>query len=146
MRALERLRIPTLVFVNKIDRPGAGDERVMQAISERLTTAVVPMGTAHALGTRDAYFTLSSAEDTVFRARLAEALAERDEQIMAAYVEDESELPYHLLRDALAAQTMRALLHPLVLRFRDHGRGRGVIDDGPRRACCRHPQAIPMVL
>ncbi len=81
MRALQRLRIPTLVFVNKIDRPGAGDERVVQAISERLTTAVMPMGTTQAIGTRAAYFTLSSAEDTVFRARLAEVLAERDEAI-----------------------------------------------------------------
>jgi ribosomal protection tetracycline resistance protein len=113
MRALQRLRIPTLVFVNKIDRPGAGDERVLQAISERLTTAVVPMGAAHALGTRAAYFTCSSAEDARFRARLAEVLAERDEGIMAAYVEDESALSYHLLRDALAAQTMRALVHPV---------------------------------
>ena len=113
MRALERLRIPTLVFVNKIDRPGAGDERVMQAISERLTTAVVPMGTAHALGTRAAYFIRWNAEDARFRARLAEVLAECDEGIMAAYVEDESALSYQLLRDALAAQTMRALVHPV---------------------------------
>jgi len=113
MRALQRLRIPTLVFVNKIDRPGAGDERVVQDISQRLTAAVVPMGTAHALGTRAAYFTLSSAEDTAVRARLAEVLAERDEGIMSAYVEDESNLPYHLLRDALVTQTKRALLHPV---------------------------------
>src|ERR1700686_1631058 len=42
MRALRRLRIPTLMFVNKIDRPGADDERVLRAIAERLTTAVVP--------------------------------------------------------------------------------------------------------
>ena len=39
MRALQRLRIPTLVFVNKIDRPGAGDERVVRATMERLTRA-----------------------------------------------------------------------------------------------------------
>src|SRR6059036_3932319 len=45
MRTLERLRVPTLMFVNKIDRPGAGDERVVRDISERLTAAVVPMGT-----------------------------------------------------------------------------------------------------
>ena len=113
MRALQRLCIPTLVFVNKIDRPGAGDERVVQGISQRLTAAVVPMGTAHALGTRAAYFTLSSVEDTAFRARLAEVLAERDEGIMAAYVEDESNLPHHLLRDALVAQTKQALVHPV---------------------------------
>src|ERR1700726_4209356 len=79
MRALQRLRIPTLVFVNKIDRAGAGDERVVQAISERLTTAVVPMGTTYELGTRAATFPLSGEEDTVFRARLAEVIAERDE-------------------------------------------------------------------
>jgi ribosomal protection tetracycline resistance protein len=113
MRALQRLRIPTLVFVNKIDRPGADEERVLQAISERLTPAVVPMGTASALGTRAATFTLWSAEDTTFRAQLAEVLAERDEGIMAAYVEDEAKLPYDLLHDALAAQTKRVLLHPV---------------------------------
>src|SRR5213596_3658775 len=45
MRALQRLRIPTLMFINKIDRTGAGDERVLTAIAERLTTEVVPMGT-----------------------------------------------------------------------------------------------------
>ena len=43
MRALQRLRIPTLLFVNKIDRTGADEARVLQAISERLTTAIVPM-------------------------------------------------------------------------------------------------------
>src|SRR5438445_3752387 len=32
MRALRRLRVPTLLFVNKIDRAGAGEEPVMQAI------------------------------------------------------------------------------------------------------------------
>ena len=57
VRALQRLCIPTHVLVNKIDRPGADDERVVQGISQRLTAAVVPMGTAHALGTRAAYFT-----------------------------------------------------------------------------------------
>src|SRR5229473_3730747 len=60
MRALQRLRIPTLIFVNKIDRPGADDARVLRAIAERLTTAVVPMGTVRAIGTRTARFDLSA--------------------------------------------------------------------------------------
>src|SRR4249920_4254608 len=46
MRALQRLRVPTLVFVNKIDRAGAGEERVLRAIAARLSPAVVPMGSA----------------------------------------------------------------------------------------------------
>src|SRR5437667_6411930 len=44
MRALQRLQVPTLMFVNKVDRAGAGDERVVRAISERLTPAIVAMG------------------------------------------------------------------------------------------------------
>src|ERR687894_2707236 len=31
MRALQRLHVPTLIFVNKIDRAGADDERVLRA-------------------------------------------------------------------------------------------------------------------
>ena len=112
MRALQRLRIPTLMFINKIDRPGAGDERVLKAISERLTTAAAPMGTARELGTRAASFRVSCAGDTQL-SRVAEIVAERDEGILAAYVEDESRLPYDQLREELAAQTKRALLSPV---------------------------------
>src|SRR2546428_8126152 len=56
MRALQRLRVPTLVFVNKIDRTGAGDERVLRAISEQLTPAIVAMGSTRELGTPAADF------------------------------------------------------------------------------------------
>jgi ribosomal protection tetracycline resistance protein len=57
MRALQRLDVPTLLFVNKIDRPGADPERVLDAIEQRLTSEVVPMGSASGLGTREAEFT-----------------------------------------------------------------------------------------
>jgi ribosomal protection tetracycline resistance protein len=55
-RALERLEIPTLLFVNKIDRIGADPERVLDEIEQRLTPSVVPMGSATGLGTRAAAF------------------------------------------------------------------------------------------
>jgi ribosomal protection tetracycline resistance protein len=56
MRALQRLDVPTLLFVNKIDRAGAEPERVLDEIEQRLTTDVVPMGSADGLGTRTASF------------------------------------------------------------------------------------------
>src|SRR3982074_2266790 len=49
MRALRRLRVPTLMFVNKIDRPGASEARVLRAISERLGLATIPMGSTRAV-------------------------------------------------------------------------------------------------
>src|SRR6266851_2526898 len=85
MRALQRLRVPTLMFVNKIDRRGAASERVLRAISERLTPAIVAMGSVRDAGTRAADFTTAGGADAAFTARLAEVLAERSDSILAAY-------------------------------------------------------------
>ena len=53
-RALQRLAIPTVLFVNKIDRAGADCESVLRGIASRLTPAAVPLGTPSGLGTRAA--------------------------------------------------------------------------------------------
>ncbi len=110
---LQRLRIPTLIFVNKIDRAGAQYERLLQSISERLTPAIIPMGSARDLGTRAADFTPHGAADVAFAARLADLLADHDDELLAAYVDDEKEVSYRRLRGELAAQTGRALVHPV---------------------------------
>ena len=44
MRTLQRLHIPTLIFINKIDRVGARSERLLRRISEKLSPAIVSMG------------------------------------------------------------------------------------------------------
>src|SRR5256886_14031526 len=43
MRALQRLGVPTLLFVNKMDRRGADPARVLEQIGERLTDAAIPV-------------------------------------------------------------------------------------------------------
>src|SRR5919202_7035005 len=63
MRALQRLGVPTLMFVNKIDRRGADCERALRAIEERLTPAVVPMGGPSEPGTPAAPFAPHGAPD-----------------------------------------------------------------------------------
>jgi ribosomal protection tetracycline resistance protein len=130
MRALRRLRIPALLFVNKIDRPGAGEERVLRAISARLSPAVVPMGSASRLGTRAAGFVPWAEADAGARARLAEILAERDEAILATYIDDELGVPYARLRQELAAQTQRALVYPVFLGSAVTGAGVPELMDG----------------
>jgi ribosomal protection tetracycline resistance protein len=112
MRAVQRLRIPTLLFVNKIDRAGACYERVLEAISERLTPAIVAMGSVDGLGTRAARFTPWGASDAALRSRLTEVLAEHDDSILAAFVEDDA-IPNRRLREELATQTGESLVHPV---------------------------------
>jgi ribosomal protection tetracycline resistance protein len=88
-RALERLRVPTLFFVNKIDREGADPERVVAAIKERLTPAAVRVD-----------------------GDLLSALAENDEALLAAYV-DGGRVEEGQLRRALAAQARSGLVYPV---------------------------------
>src|SRR3954452_3179323 len=85
MRALQRLRVPTLFFVNKLDRRGADLARVRAEIAAKLTPAVVSPD-----------------------ASAAEVLADRDDAFLAAYLDGEGEW-----RAELAAQTARAVVHPL---------------------------------
>ena len=137
MRALPRLRIATLLHVNKIDRAGADDQRVLQAVAERLAPAVVPIGQAHDLGTRAAGFTVRNQGDVGFRTRLAEALAERDDGILAAYVEDEAWCPVcQAAKRPRRADEVDARASRL-LRLGGHGRGRRTADGGHRRAPSR---------
>ncbi|MET0133705.1 MAG: translation factor GTPase family protein [Kibdelosporangium sp.] len=88
MRALRRLRIPTLIFVNKTDRRGADPENVITGISQKLTSAVV------------------SSDNP------AEVLAEHDDALLAAYVDGTTITPDRLRRE-LATQTAKALVHPV---------------------------------
>ena len=113
MRALRRLRIPTLLFVNKTDRAGAEPGRVLADIAERLTPATVAMGSVSGAGTRGCAFLPYGADDKAFTARLAEVLAEHDEALLAAYVQDEAALPYRRLRRELVRQARRCLVHPV---------------------------------
>jgi ribosomal protection tetracycline resistance protein len=130
MRALQRLRVPTLLFVNKIDRGGAGDERVLAEISRRLSPAIVPMGRVDGLGTRAARFTAWGAGDAAFRTGLAETLTTGDDALLTAYVEDESAITYRRLRAELAAQSRRARVHPVYFGSAITGEGVGPLMGG----------------
>ena len=74
MRALRRLRVPTLFFVNKIDRRGADCERTLRGIEEWLTPAAVPMGAPTGLGTRAASFASYGPADAELEAQSKQAL------------------------------------------------------------------------
>jgi ribosomal protection tetracycline resistance protein len=113
MRALRRLRIPTIIFVNKTDRAGAHTGRVLAGIAERLTPSIVAMGSVTGLGTPGCAFRPYGRDDAAFTARPAELLAEHDEALLADFVRDEAGLSYRRLSRALAAQARQGLVHPV---------------------------------
>ncbi|GFJ83241.1 elongation factor G [Phytohabitans houttuyneae] len=108
MRTLRRLRIPTILFVNKIDRTGARYADLLAAVADKLTPDAVPMGSVTAIGTRDAAF-VERPDDPA----LVDVLTRHDDALLAAYVADEGAATPHRLRADLAAATRRASVYPV---------------------------------
>ncbi len=123
MRALQRLRVPTLLFVNKIDRMGADPAAVMAAIRARLSPDVLLMGSVADLGTRAAVFRSSEdGHDATFADRESAALAEHDETLLASYVEDRPGTAEQR-QAALVTQTRAGHLHPVFAGSASTGAG-----------------------
>ena len=112
-RVLRRLRVPTLLFVNKIDRRGARYESLLRDLRDKLELSVVPLGVTDRLGTPDAGYTPYSPDDPDFGAALLEVLTRHNDTLLAAYANDKA-LSYQRLRRELAAQTRQALVHPVM--------------------------------
>src|SRR5258706_388979 len=105
MRTLQRLGIPTLIFINKIDRSGADHERALRSIAEKLTPAAIALGSVDAAGTRGAHCVPYGASDAGFTSRLIDLLTDRNDVLLASYVAAESTVSYRRLRGELAVQT-----------------------------------------
>ncbi|MFG2054548.1 GTP-binding protein [Micromonospora sp. NPDC048930] len=112
-RTLRRLGIPTLFFVNKVDRAGADPDRVVRQIADRLSPDVVALGRVDAAGTPAARWLPAAPDDPDHTARLVDLLTAHDDALLAAYVQDERTVTAARLRAALAAQTARARVHPV---------------------------------
>jgi ribosomal protection tetracycline resistance protein len=118
-RTLRRLAIPTLLFVNKVDRSGARQDGLLAEIRERLTPDIVAMtSVTGGLGTR--------AAAVAPRAIPAEALAERDDRLLAAYVDGR---PVDGRRE-LPALVGRSRIHPLYFGSAVTGAGVPELEDG----------------
>jgi ribosomal protection tetracycline resistance protein len=82
------------------------------------------MGRVRDPGRRETTVEAFSADDAAHRATLIEVLAEHDDAILRAYVGDETGLSSARLREQLAVQTRRGIVHPVF--FGSAGLGIGV--------------------
>jgi ribosomal protection tetracycline resistance protein len=132
MRTLRRLRIPTLIFVNKIDRGGARCGGVLREIAARLTPSIVAMGTVHRPGTRGGAAVPHRDGDPAFAAALADLLTAHDDALLAACVDDPDAVPCRRLRGELAAQARRGRVHPVFFGSAITGAGLAELTAGIR--------------
>jgi ribosomal protection tetracycline resistance protein len=113
MRALQRLGVPTLIFVNKIDRMGADADRVLAAVEEKLSPAAVAMERLDRPGTRAAGVAPFGPDDAAFVGDMVAVIAEHDDGVLARYVDGGSGEDHDAIREQLATWTKRAAVHPV---------------------------------
>jgi ribosomal protection tetracycline resistance protein len=133
LRTLKRLRIPTTIFINKIDRMGADPDRVTDEIRHHLTPDVVAMGAAASLGTREATFVPYRMADTTLRSSLIDLVSMHDTDLLAALVADEAAVTADRLQAAFVKQTRAAHVHPVYAGSAATGAGVDALVDGLRR-------------
>jgi len=133
-RQADKYRVPRLIFVNKLDRMGADFDRVVDEVEERLHARALPLqmplgrerafeGLVDLLSERSLRFDPADYGRRVLdgdvppgrrdevrerRERLIERIAELDDQILAAYLEDKP----------LAADPLRAAIRRITLAAR----------------------------
>lgn len=110
--ALRNLRIPTIIFINKVDRAGAQSDGLIERIREKLTDNIIPLYRPEHIGTKDAAVAQNHLHDPAFLQACVEQLALNDEQLLAAYVEGES-ITEGRVRTALTQQVGESKLFPV---------------------------------
>jgi ribosomal protection tetracycline resistance protein len=110
--ALSKLRIPTIIFINKIDRSGAQADALIKRIKTKLTERIIPLYRTEHIGTKLACVTPNDLQDPTFMQACLEQLTLHDEQLLAAYVEGEA-ITEGRVRTALLQQVGRARLSPV---------------------------------
>ncbi|WP_020673402.1 elongation factor G [Amycolatopsis nigrescens] len=123
MRTLSRLRIPTVLFVNKIDRAGARYDELLDAVARKLTGGGIALSSVSAIGTRAAKVHPFSFADPGFADRLTERLAERSESFLDRYLADDRSIDPAACRAELVAQTAEAVVQPILFGSAITGEG-----------------------
>ena len=87
--ALRKLRIPTILFINKIDRRGAQDEELLSCVREKLSEHILSLYHTAGIGTKQVSVVRNSLHNPAFLQVCLEQLTLFDEELLAAYVEGE---------------------------------------------------------
>ncbi|MCA2222077.1 GTP-binding protein [Nonomuraea aurantiaca] len=138
MKTLRRLRVPTLIFVNKIDRAGARERELLDDIRRWLSPYTVALNTVEEIGGPDARTRrivgpdeADRSGDSVRGGQVAEMLAEHDDGILESLVEGRAPSGPQVWA-AMARQCADGVLHPVLFGSAMTGRGVGDLLDGFR--------------
>ncbi|MFJ2028757.1 GTP-binding protein [Streptosporangium sp. NPDC087985] len=120
MKTLRRLGLPTLIFVNKIDRAGAREHELLADIRRWLSPYSLAMNKVDRIGTPDA-----RSRQELRLPEAAELLAEHDDGLLECLVDGRTPA-LDRVRQAVVRQCADGVLHPVLYGSAMTGQG---VDD-----------------
>ncbi|MEO7117695.1 MAG: translation factor GTPase family protein [Candidatus Limnocylindrales bacterium] len=113
MRALQRQRVPTLLFINKIDRAGADTAYVVAELRRRLALEPIALGHVVVEGTREARYIQGDTREA--RVALVAGLAEHDDGLLRTLVAGGPLPSRATLHACLARQVRDRTAQPVIM-------------------------------
>lgn len=112
MRTLAKLHIPTLIFINKIDRIGARSTELVEDIRNKLFPRVITMNSVASIGTHDVEIKeLTNSE--AYLKELQTTLADSNETFLSSLVNNPSRLTPATCHNELVAQICQGKVCPI---------------------------------
>lgn len=144
--ALHSMKLPTVIFINKVDRMGTDIDRILEDIHRLLTPLAIPLQKLADTGTDTPAIvhTWPGTSDKKMTEKLFETLAEADEDIMEKFLGDD--IPSAgMLDDKLTALARNGTVIPVLFGAALDGLGVKELLDGilrylpPARGCAEAP-------
>jgi ribosomal protection tetracycline resistance protein len=131
MKSLKKIRLPTLLFINKIDRLGARTDELLRDIRKKLSASIIPMNSVREAGTAAAEIVPRSPEQQEFYTQVLETLADNDDDLLAQVVEGRYPSGDDLQK-LLVKQTGEGLVQPVFFGSALQGQGARELAEGIR--------------
>jgi ribosomal protection tetracycline resistance protein len=123
-RVLRKLRLPTIIFVNKVDRVGADVTRVIERIRRQLSPSVVILSSVREMGARSATSEPVDLADLTTADAIFEQLADFAPALLVPDLYDLVALP-NALHDTITQMMRAADLYPVIIGSALTGAGVG---------------------
>ncbi|MBO0996125.1 elongation factor G [Bacillus sp. SD088] len=114
MNSLMKLKIPTLLFINKIDRSGADSSKVIQSIEEKLTNRAIPLYMGVNEGTDTAQAESYDFGSEAFVEKCIDVLSMNNEALLEDYVNGKVQAK-EALRHEISQQSKEGKVFPVFI-------------------------------
>lgn len=109
---LKKLRIPTVIFINKLDRTGSNYEKVILEMKKLLSPNIIPIQKAHNEGTNKVQ--IENPYSNSAMEGIIENLCDIDENLLEAYVNGEN-IKRRNLERKIELKSRRGKVYPVLL-------------------------------